>query len=43
MATPIMVMGVSTGLNMVNQLNFLECIIIDNQNRVFTSENLKVA
>ncbi len=43
MATPIMIMGISTGLNMVNQLNFLECIIIDNENRIFTSENLKVA
>jgi thiamine biosynthesis lipoprotein len=42
MATPIMVMGVHTGLNLVNQINLLECVIIDNENNVFTSNNLKL-
>jgi len=42
MATPIMVMGVHTGLNLVNQINLLECVIIDNENNVFNSNNLKL-
>jgi FAD:protein FMN transferase len=42
MATPIMVMGIKTGLNLVNQINLLECVIIDNDNCVFTSNNLKL-
>ncbi len=43
MATPIMVMGVETGLRLVNQINLLECVIIDCENRIFTSDKLKIA
>jgi len=40
MATPVMIMGVKAGLDMVNQIRHLACIIVDDSNRVFTSENL---
>jgi len=42
MATPIMVMGVNIGLNMINQLNQLGCIIIDDNNQVFASKNINL-
>jgi thiamine biosynthesis lipoprotein len=43
MTTPIMVMGVETGLRLVNQINLLECVIIDSENRIFTSDKFKIA
>jgi thiamine biosynthesis lipoprotein len=43
MTTPIMVMGVETGLSLVNQINLLECVIIDSENRIFTSDKFKIA
>ncbi|MGV3657249.1 MAG: FAD:protein FMN transferase, partial [Chitinophagaceae bacterium] len=41
MATPVMVMGVKAGLDLVNQVRDLECIIIDDNNRLFASKNIK--
>ena len=40
MATPVTVMGVKAGLFMVNQINNLEAIIIDDNNRIYTSINI---
>jgi FAD:protein FMN transferase len=42
LATPVMVMGVSVGLNLVNQLKDVACIIIDDQNKLFASHNIKI-
>ena len=42
MATPIMVMGVKVGLDLVNQINQLACIIIDDNDTIFTSNNITV-
>jgi FAD:protein FMN transferase len=42
MATPVMVMGVRAGLNLVNQVKGLACIVIDESDRVFTSDNIKI-
>lgn len=39
MATPIAVMGIKAGLYLVNQIPDLHCIIIDDQNKIFTSKN----
>lgn len=41
-ATPVMVMGVKVGLNLINQLQHVACIIIDDNNKVFTSNNIKI-
>lgn len=40
MATPIMIMGSKAGLNMINQMKDIACIIIDDNNRIHTSENI---
>lgn len=40
LATPVMVMGVSIGLDLINQLNSVECIIIDDENILHYSTNI---
>lgn len=40
MATPVMIMGVKVGLDMVNQVKGLGCIIVDDDNRIYTSKNI---
>ena len=42
MATPVMIMGMTVGLNMVNQVKGLGCIIIDDDNNIHTSKNIKL-
>jgi len=42
MTTPVMVMGIKAGLDMINQLKELACIIIDDNNKVYTSNNVKI-
>lgn len=42
MATPITVMGVKAGLYMVNQLKGVECIVIDDNNQLYLSKNIKL-
>lgn len=40
LATSIFVMGVDTALDFVNQLNGVECIIVDKDNKIRTSKNI---
>lgn len=40
MATPVMVLGVKAGLQLVNQINYLGCIIVDDDNRIFSTKNI---
>lgn len=40
LATPVMVMGARAGLNMINQMKGVGCIVIDDDNRIFTSKNI---
>jgi FAD:protein FMN transferase len=42
MATPVMVMGVTAGLNLVNQMKQIACIIIDDEDRIYTTNNIKI-
>jgi thiamine biosynthesis lipoprotein len=42
MATPVMVMGVTAGLNLVNQMKKIACIIIDDEDRIYTTNNIKI-
>lgn len=42
MATPVMVMGVKVGLDLINQLQQIACVIIDDQNQVYTSKNINI-
>jgi thiamine biosynthesis lipoprotein len=41
-ATPVTVMGVEAGLNLINQLPQLGCILIDDNNKIHTSKNIKL-
>lgn len=40
MATPVTIMGVRAGLDMINQLKDIEAVIIDDYNNVYTSDNI---
>ena len=40
LATSIFVMGVDTGLDFVNQLKGVECILVDDNNQIITSKNI---
>ncbi|MDP5102219.1 MAG: FAD:protein FMN transferase, partial [Nonlabens sp.] len=42
LATSVFVMGKDVGLNRINQLPKIECIIIDAQGQVFTSNNIAI-
>lgn len=42
MATPIAVMGIKAGLYMIDQIPDLHCIIIDDNNKLYTSKNINL-
>ena len=42
LATPVMVMGVEVGLDMINQLQNIACIIIDENNKMYTPKNINI-
>jgi thiamine biosynthesis lipoprotein len=43
LTTPILVMGVKIGLNLVNQLRQIGAIIVDDKDKIFTSNNIKLS
>ena len=42
MATPVTIMGIKAGLNLINQIHHLGCIIIDDNNKIYTSKNIRL-
>jgi len=42
MATPVTIMGIPAGLHLINQLKGMGCIIIDDHNKIFTSNNINL-
>lgn len=42
MATPVMIMGIKVGLDMVNQVKGLACIIVDENDKIYTSKNINL-
>ncbi len=42
MATPVCIMGVKAGLDLVNQISHLDCIIVDDANKIYTSKNIQL-
>jgi FAD:protein FMN transferase len=42
MATPIMVMGIKTGLDLINQMKNIACIIVDDAGDVHTSKSINL-
>lgn len=42
LATSVFVMGKEVGLNRINQLDKIECVIIDDKGNIFTSDNIEI-
>ncbi len=42
LATPVVVMGVAVGLNLINQLQHVACVIIDDDDQIYTSNNINI-
>jgi len=42
MATPVMIMGIRTGLDLINQMKNIEAVIIDDNNKIYMSDNINV-
>lgn len=42
MATPVTIMGVHAGLDMINQMKDIEAIIIDDDDNLYTSKNINI-
>src|SRR5258708_5835346 len=40
MATPVMIMGIRAGLYMINQMKDIEAIIIDDDDKIYTSDHI---
>lgn len=43
MATPVMVMGIKPGLNLIEQIKDMACIIIDETDKIHTTSNIKIS
>jgi len=35
-------MGIKAGINLIDQINYLGCIIIDDHNKIYTSKNINL-
>ena len=42
MATPVTIMGVHAGIKLINQMQDIHCIIVDDNNKIFTSKNINL-
>jgi thiamine biosynthesis lipoprotein len=42
LATPITIMGITAGLDMINQMKGIEAIIIDDDDKLYTSKNINI-
>jgi FAD:protein FMN transferase len=42
LATPVTVMGIKVGLDLINQMKGIACIIIDDYDRLYTSKNIRI-
>lgn len=42
MATPVTIMGVKAGLGMINQIKDIEAIVIDDNDKIYTSSNIHI-
>jgi FAD:protein FMN transferase len=42
MATPVMVMGIRAGLDLINQMKDIACIMVDEQDNIHHSTNINL-
>jgi len=40
LTTPVTVMGVKAGIGMINQMKNISCIVIDDNDHIYTSKNI---
>jgi FAD:protein FMN transferase len=40
MATPVMIMGITAGLDMINQIKNLEAVVVDDHDKIYTTKNI---
>lgn len=43
MATPVMIMGIRAGLDMMNQIRGIGCLLVDDRNNIFTTHNIRLS
>jgi FAD:protein FMN transferase len=43
LATPVTVMGVKVGIDLIDQIKGIACVVIDDENNIFTSKNIKLS
>lgn len=43
LATPVTIMGINAGLDLINQLKHVECVIIDDDNKLYLSNNIHLS
>jgi FAD:protein FMN transferase len=43
LTTPVMVMGIKTGISLINQMKNIACIIVDDNNKIYTSDNINIS
>lgn len=43
LATPVTIMGVTAGMHLINQLKDIECVIIDDDNNLYTSNHIRLS
>jgi len=41
MATPVMIMGIQAGMHMINQIHNIEAILIDDNDKIYSSNNIR--
>lgn len=41
MATPVMIMGIRAGMDLINQMKDIEAIVVDDNNQVYSSKNIR--
>lgn len=41
-ATPLSILGIEAGLSLINQLKDIECVMIDDDNQIYYSENINL-
>lgn len=42
LATPVMVMGVAVGLDLINQMKNVACVVIDDEDHIYSSKNINL-
>jgi len=42
MATPVTIMGIEAGLYMINQMNNIEAVLIDDNDKIYTSKKIRI-